>query len=164
MPARAAPENPGGSRRPHDAHDKVVAVLMDSCRALAVAFERRRSLTREGAAASTRSGGVTPFGRPPKNDAAGLKTAQIRANAAVPFPARAATHRFRGRAGFTFSFALVAADIASQRAPPNQRALWFGLAGGTDLVESQRADRRPNEATAEGEPGSTQLTLTRPKN
>ena len=35
------------------------------------------------------------------------------------------------QAGFTFSIALVGADIAGQLAPPNHRALWFGLAGGT---------------------------------
>jgi hypothetical protein len=33
--------------------------------------------------------------------------------------------------GFTFSLALVAADIASQLAPLHQHTLWFGLAGGT---------------------------------
>jgi hypothetical protein len=35
------------------------------------------------------------------------------------------------QAGFTFSLALVAADISGQIAPPHQRALWFALAGGT---------------------------------
>lgn len=35
------------------------------------------------------------------------------------------------QAGFTFSMALVAADIASQFAPPHQRSLGFGVAGGT---------------------------------
>jgi hypothetical protein len=35
------------------------------------------------------------------------------------------------QAGFTFSLALVAADIASQLAPLHQRDIWFGLAGGT---------------------------------
>jgi hypothetical protein len=35
------------------------------------------------------------------------------------------------RAAFTFTLALVAADIASQFSPPVQRPIWFGLAGGT---------------------------------
>jgi DNA-binding IclR family transcriptional regulator len=35
------------------------------------------------------------------------------------------------QAGFTFSLVLVAADIASQLAPSHQRAVCFGLAGGT---------------------------------
>jgi hypothetical protein len=38
---------------------------------------------------------------------------------------------FGARASFTFTLALVASDIASQLAPPHERALWFGLAGGT---------------------------------
>jgi hypothetical protein len=33
--------------------------------------------------------------------------------------------------GFTFSMALVVADIASQLAALHQRGLWFGIAGGT---------------------------------
>jgi hypothetical protein len=38
---------------------------------------------------------------------------------------------FGARASFTFTLALVAADLASQVAPAAQRPLWFGLAGGT---------------------------------
>lgn len=38
------------------------------------------------------------------------------------------------QAGFTFSMALVAADIAGQLVPQHQRALWFGLAGGTTAL------------------------------
>jgi hypothetical protein len=38
---------------------------------------------------------------------------------------------FGVQVGFAFSMALVVADLASQLAPPHQRALWFGLAGGT---------------------------------
>jgi hypothetical protein len=41
-----------------------------------------------------------------------------------------------GQAGFTFSMALVAADIAGQLAPPHQRPIWFGLAGGTAALLS----------------------------
>jgi len=33
--------------------------------------------------------------------------------------------------GFTFSLALVVADVASQVAAPHQRSLGFGVAGGT---------------------------------
>jgi hypothetical protein len=33
--------------------------------------------------------------------------------------------------GFALAMALLVADLASQLAPPNQRAVWFGLAGGT---------------------------------
>jgi hypothetical protein len=33
--------------------------------------------------------------------------------------------------GFAFSMSLVVADLASQLAQPHQRALWFGIAGGT---------------------------------
>lgn len=35
------------------------------------------------------------------------------------------------RASFTFTLALVAADLASQVVPVAPRPLWFGLAGGT---------------------------------
>ena len=42
------------------------------------------------------------------------------------------------QAGFTFSLALVAADIASQLAPPHQGALWFGLGGGTAALAAWR--------------------------
>jgi hypothetical protein len=42
------------------------------------------------------------------------------------------------QAGFTLSMALVAADIAGQLAPPHQRALWFGLGGGTAALLSWR--------------------------
>jgi hypothetical protein len=35
------------------------------------------------------------------------------------------------RASFTFTLALVAADLAGQMAPPHQSGLWFGVAGGT---------------------------------
>ena len=42
------------------------------------------------------------------------------------------------QAGFTFSMALVAADIAGQLAPPHQRSLWFGLGGGTAALLSWR--------------------------
>jgi hypothetical protein len=38
---------------------------------------------------------------------------------------------FGARASFTFTLALVAADLASQMAAPDARPLWFGLAGGT---------------------------------
>jgi hypothetical protein len=38
---------------------------------------------------------------------------------------------FGARASFTFTLALVAADLAGQMAPLTQRSLWFGLAGGT---------------------------------
>jgi len=34
----------------------------------------------------------------------------------------------------TFSLAAGAADVAGQHAPPHQRALWFGLAGGTTAL------------------------------
>jgi hypothetical protein len=40
--------------------------------------------------------------------------------------------------GFTFSLALVAADIAGQLAPPHQRALWYGLTGGTAALAAWR--------------------------
>jgi hypothetical protein len=33
--------------------------------------------------------------------------------------------------GFTFSLALLAADLASQLASPHRQSIWFGLAGGT---------------------------------
>jgi hypothetical protein len=38
---------------------------------------------------------------------------------------------FGARASFTFTLALVVADIASQLGSPHQRGLWFGIAGGT---------------------------------
>jgi hypothetical protein len=41
---------------------------------------------------------------------------------------------FGARASFTFTLALVVADVASQVAPPAQRPLWFGLAGGTTAL------------------------------
>jgi len=34
----------------------------------------------------------------------------------------------------TFSLAIGAADVAGQHAPPNQRAIWFGVAGGTTAL------------------------------
>jgi hypothetical protein len=34
----------------------------------------------------------------------------------------------------TFSLAIGAADVASQYAPPHQRAIWFGVAGGTTAL------------------------------
>jgi hypothetical protein len=40
--------------------------------------------------------------------------------------------------GFTFSLALVAADIAGQVAPPHHDVLWFGLAGGTVALAAWR--------------------------
>lgn len=42
------------------------------------------------------------------------------------------------RAAFTFSLALVAADLAEQVAPLYQRALWFGLAAGTAALAFRR--------------------------
>ena len=38
---------------------------------------------------------------------------------------------FGARASFTFTLALVVADVASQLALPHQRGLCFALAGGT---------------------------------
>jgi hypothetical protein len=42
--------------------------------------------------------------------------------------------RLAVRACVTFSLAIGAADVASQHAPPHQRAIWFGLAGGTTAM------------------------------
>jgi hypothetical protein len=56
---------------------------------------------------------VLPFGTPPRLRFALRLTA------------------FAVQIGFAFSMALVVADLASQLVPPRQRALWFGIAGGT---------------------------------
>ncbi len=42
------------------------------------------------------------------------------------------------RAAVTFSLAIGAADVAAEHAPPNQRALWFALAGGTTALVAGR--------------------------
>ena len=38
------------------------------------------------------------------------------------------------RVGFTFSLALLVADIASRVAPPHRQSIWVGLAGGTSAL------------------------------
>ncbi len=42
--------------------------------------------------------------------------------------------RLAVRICITFSLAYGAADVAGQHAPPRQRAIWFGLAGGTTAL------------------------------
>jgi hypothetical protein len=42
--------------------------------------------------------------------------------------------RFVVQVCVTFSLAIGAADVASQHAPPHERAIWFGVAGGTTAL------------------------------
>jgi hypothetical protein len=42
------------------------------------------------------------------------------------------------RAGFTFSVALIVADLASQLAPPHRGGGFFGVAGGTTALSAWR--------------------------